>query len=619
MKIRSTVQLVGFCIALLFTMYAHQAQAQKKLWEIDLQESLYKVSWIEQSNDGIIIASGDKGLLGLDNNTGDIKWQHAELKAIDRQTFRLIDPLPIFLVETNLSGLPGQSRSLLINSTNGEILFDSKNEGLKIGLYHVLPQINSIVFEATQEKSNKLLLFDYTDGKIKWSIDLGESTGLIKKIFKNQDGFLSTPPSLMHDEQMLIGEKKKITVIDYAKGSIVWSKVLPKELKALIYSSPDQKIYAGIKEKLQIFDSKNGQDVTGSKLKLGGELRDVFINSKKQVVILDEKGFNILDPSSQRFLWKNFAQVDGLYDVIEINDAYYGIGSEEKSSVIMKVLLGKKIWKEKLAGFAYQVLPIETGLFYLSSEKSNILRYESGAKIWKRDVKFKAIPSAAIDETSGQKEVAFYEGGSLYSFDLKSGNLHVLHEAIDFKKTKNSIFNLEIRPQGYYIYSQQHMAFVDRKGSLAYTQNFDPVTSSTALMGLGQFGLTYVAGIDLDIQGSLSTISELQALSNGSYYSAGDQTEGQIDFSSFNANIGNNTLYAFTKKRFYNATLTQDSQLIVCNMKEEGNQIRCLDKESGKLLFKIPLEDKTPSYVTDQIDNRVFLNQKNRLVSAYQF
>jgi hypothetical protein len=45
---------------LLLALCITTTQAQEKLWEINLNEKLYKVGWIEQTNDGLILANGDK-------------------------------------------------------------------------------------------------------------------------------------------------------------------------------------------------------------------------------------------------------------------------------------------------------------------------------------------------------------------------------------------------------------------------------------------------------------------------------------------------------------------------------------------------------------------------------
>jgi len=618
-------KILFFIITLLLSI-SYNIQAQELLWEKDLKEKLYKVSWIEQSNDGIIIAAGDKGLIGLDNTTGETLWEHKNLTAISRSTFQKIEGLHLFTIETNPTMeklLNVSTRSLIINSSTGEIVFDSKEENLKFGDYHLLPQINSILFEAQQAPYNKLVLFNYETTQVSWLASLGEADKGVKGAFRNVYGlfsFLKDAPIIMDKARLLITERKKVHVLNYNSGEIIWSTSFKKPIKAATYSPIDQKVYVGIKEKLQVFDAASGEDVTSGKMKLGGSLVSIFSNNENNIIIVDSKGFNILNPASGKFLWKKPFGISGLYDVIDMKDYYLAIGSEEKSSAVAKVSRdGKKIWREKLDGYAYHVQPIDKGIFYLSTEKSNILTYEEGDKIWKKDIKFKAIPSVAVDTKND--EVVFFEGKELYRFNLNSGGIETLAEGIKLEKAKKAIFNLEARPNGYFLYSDQHTAFFDKNGKMSYSTYYKPV-SSIGLESALQLTAN-VAGVDLDIAGTLETIKDLDALAHGSYSSAGDQNETSSKKSAVGGLYATTTtgqeipLFEVTKTRFSNSRKAKDHNYILTNLNESSN-IVMVNKETGAIDKKIKLTDKTPNYVTDEIDQRVFLNEKNRIVRCYK-
>lgn len=112
--------------------------AQEKKWEVNLKETLYEVGWIEQTNDGLILASGAKGLMALDNNTGKTLWHNKELKSVNKNSFLNISSLPLFYVE--FSSLLGQNRGVIINSNTGDILFDTKEDDYRIKGYTLLPE-----------------------------------------------------------------------------------------------------------------------------------------------------------------------------------------------------------------------------------------------------------------------------------------------------------------------------------------------------------------------------------------------------------------------------------------------------------------------------------------------
>ena len=44
-----------------------------------------------------------------------------------------------------------------------------------------------------------------------------------------------------------------------------------------------------------------------------------------------------------------------------------------------------------------------------------------------------------------------------------------------------------------------------------------------------------------------------------------------------------------------------------------------LNKATGEIEKTIDLLDKTPNYLVDVVDNRVFINENNQLISSHQF
>ena len=593
------------------------ANAQEKLWQKDLKETLYNVSWIEQTNDGTIIAGGDKGLMGINNNTGEVIWQNNDLKAISKNTFNTVDGLPFFHVE--FVGLTGKSKTVLMDASTGKILFDSKDEDVKIGKHHLMPEISSILFEVKQDGKNKLLLFNYAEAQKKWITEIGPAEGGLKSLVKSAmglRGFLKFKPELIDNNKILVGEKEKAHMIDIKDGKIIWTQDMEDKLNALVYSTADKKVYIGIKKKLKLFDVESGKDVTDGKMKLGSSLEQIYTNNEGKLVLVAADGFNILDPATAKFLWKKSYELEGLHQVLEVNGDYYAIGGDDKSSVLSRVdNKGEKVWKEKIDGFAYFVKPIEKGIFYLSTEKSNIITYDKGDKVWKKDIKFKSIPAMDVDVKNN--DVVFYEDQEVHKFNLSTGTLEMLNESVKFKKASDYVFNLEVRPNGYLIHSDQHTAFVNRKGDLIYNNYYTPVSSIGGLIEAAELGAA-IGGVKLDIKGSMETISTLDKISHGSLKSAGDQNESSQSTSDIAGVYVNNTpIIAITKTRYFNSKNVRDHKYILTNTPTDGNQILMINKDTGATDKKISLIDKTPNYIADEIDNRVFVNESNHLITCY--
>ena len=90
---------VSILVVIIAFLYAINGISQEKIWEVDLKDALYEVAWIKQSNNGLIIASGAKGLMALDNNTGKTIWHNQDIKRVDINSFQNIEGLPLFIVD----------------------------------------------------------------------------------------------------------------------------------------------------------------------------------------------------------------------------------------------------------------------------------------------------------------------------------------------------------------------------------------------------------------------------------------------------------------------------------------------------------------------------------------
>ena len=134
-----------------------------------------------------------------------------------------------------------------------------------------------------------------------------------------------------------------------------------------------------------------------------------------------------------------------------------------------------------------------------------------------------------------------------------------------------------------------------------------------------------IAGVPPDIVGNLENLEELHALASGSYMSTGDQTDASTETEVMAGMYsGDDAVFEVTKSRHFNSKDTRDHKYILTKIfknKEDAegrNYIYMINKANGNVDKKIELFDKTPNYIVDEIDNRVFLNEKNHLISGIQ-
>ncbi|MER3318103.1 MAG: PQQ-binding-like beta-propeller repeat protein [Allomuricauda sp.] len=604
--------------------------AQDKLWEINLNEKLYKVGWIEQTNDGLILAAGDKGLMALDNNTGAEIWFNETLKSVDHNSFLSIPGLPMFYAE--YVPIIGKTRGVLINSSNGDILFDTKENEYKVKGFTVYPEQAMILFELVQDKMRYLMRFSLRTWTEEWMAPVGKNKeNLLQKAFGGVS-FVDHEPQFDQNGNMIIGIDDEIYVINPKNGNQLWHYEANKKIKALVYSPISNSIYVGIKKsnKLTILDPKTGEDITPGKLKLRGYMIDlVQDDDTDNLILVETEGFNIIDPKTNNLLWKKSYKMDPLTEVIPNGSDFIAIGKGEKVGQMARVdANGKKVWDTKISGYAYFNSLTKKGVMYISTARSNIIDYDTGKDVWKKDVKFRSIPAVAYDEQ--EDKVVIYENGNAYKFDLETGDIDLFAENVDLEKVsrKTPLQAEYVMNKGYFLFTDQHVSMLSNQGELVYTDYYQPPSSSNALIALGDFAGSAVLGIDLDIAGSIENINMLTDLSNGVYRSNLDQN-GANQETSLVAGLyvdNGNTMQPVlevTKTRYFNSQQTLDHHFLVTKVKSDTaptkHSIYMVNKATGKIEKEIDLLDKTPNYLVDTVDNRVFVNQNNELLTSYQF
>ncbi len=311
------------------------SNAQDKLWELDLKKELYEVGWIEQCSDGNIIASGAKGLVVLNNKTGEVIWKNNEFKAVDKNSFINIDGLPFFYIE--YSPIIGKTRGLILNSSNGEVVFDTKDENYRIKDYTILREKGVILFELLADKDRKLMNFDLNSSSVKWITDLGQVSGLFKKLLGNS--FIDHGPYFTNKNNLVVGLKDEIYGLDFTNGKELWKYKAKKRVNALVYSNKNNNLYVGVKKsnKLKVLNPDNGEDITPGKLKLRGTLIDVRPNKAGELILVETEGFNIIIPETNQFKWKKSFKIDFLQEVIPHEKGMIAIGKDEKKGSIALV------------------------------------------------------------------------------------------------------------------------------------------------------------------------------------------------------------------------------------------------------------------------------------------
>ena len=593
--------------------------AQTKLWTEDMTTTLAEVGWIEQANDGYIIAAGAKGFMGLDNNTGKQVWIKPELKGVIQATYQNIDGLPLFYAE--YTPIIGKTRGIIIHSSTGDVLYDTKDDNYRIKTYHLLPDQSMILFEMTRENTQLLMSFNLSTMSKTWVADLGVIKGVINQIGKanTRYSFIDQGPMFSKSGDLVVGMNEMAYGIDAKTGKIKWKYEADKELQALVYSPQNNSLYLGVKKsnKLTVLDPSNGSDITPGKLKLKGMLLDITSDSKNNIVLVETEGFNLIDPKTNDLIWNKSFKIPFLEEVIPFEKGYIAVAKDEKEGSISYVDSdGKKIWDAPVKGYTYYGTTTGKGVLYISTERSNIISYNDGKDIWDKDVKFKSIPAVTYDEVD--KKVILFESGTGYRFDPATGSMTIFANEIELENvTKKTPLLAETRPGGYMIYTDQHISLLDKKGKLVYTKDYPPLTSTNAL-DVASFGASMVTGVKIDVEGAIENIEALSNLAKGAYRPAGVTSQGASQSQVVaGVYLNDSPLFEVTKTRYSNSRDVRNHKFIVTKDAESKRSILMVNKDTGKVDKTINIIDTTPVYVVDEIDTRVFVCERNKTITCY--
>jgi hypothetical protein len=157
---------------------------------------------------------------------------------------------------------------------------------------------------------------------------------------------------------------------------------------------------------------------------------------------------------------------------------------------------------------------------------------------------------------------------------------------------------------------------LDKKGKLVYSKDY-PQLVSVDLTSLGQFGAD-LAGVDIDIAGSIENMKQLDRLSKGMYRNTNAIDQGTSKTQSVaSASIGQHELFNVTMTRYSNSRNARDHKFIMTKEDETKRGILMVNKDTGKVDKRINIVDITPLYVVDEIDTRVFIVERNKTITCH--
>jgi outer membrane protein assembly factor BamB len=614
-----------FCLCLTLLSFA-QVQPE---FEFQLGTAITKVKWMQQTNTGSLVAATDLSLAGIDPKTKKIIWEIKELGSATEDKFENIPGTPYFMVETAKSLGLGKPQTSIIEAETGKIVFNSNEAEMKIAGKRPLYQLGALLIEGKKNKHNFIALLDFSTGKERWSKDMGEAKGgigigaAIRKIKAAMNSIFDIPPMVEKNGNLLIVDKNTVTCLNSENGSEVWKKEFKEKIEDALLTYDKSNLFVSYENRVDLLRTENGTSAYGEKLlKLKGKCNGLAPYDGKSYILKHSEGVNIIDAVSGQLRWKKESELDNINDVRITAHGILAINMEEKATKFYLVNAeGKKVWKFELGDPTVLIEPTEKGILYFTESRANLVDYEKGKELWRRDIKIRKRPAFGFDNE--RNRLLVYSDDKLNSFSLADGNMTVLTEALPLKDydEDRELATIETRKNGYFISSLQNTSMVDFDGKVIFNHNF-----KEAGLSKGMRALMKGAGV---VAGAYSAVSGLQSLRARNTVDAnGKPIAGEIEIyqdenssaykKSETAGAGAGALFALAKQRFNATKSTKDAIFILTKFQESGvNGLVKVDKDSGKEVVKIPFGDKDPAYIVDEAENKLYVVIKDKFVQGY--
>ncbi|MCD4735932.1 MAG: hypothetical protein K8R53_07805, partial [Bacteroidales bacterium] len=488
-------------ILIILSTFTGFAQVEVK-WTKELP---INISWQEVTALGNLIVSTDYQLVGIDTETGEIRWSKQEFAELYRGAFNELPNSPFFTVTTDNS-------IHLIDQLSGDEVFNSCKAGIKTVEDYFLLYNSDAILVAGKDVSGEPLMVSVkmSEGKVSWTMkekfgrivaatELGNNELLIVTLFNNYKlnagtgtiiwKDVNSPEAAQTDKLGALGELMKAAAETLMKDididlryyrpadSDVFYLGFQKESQSSMTSSSGEPVinYTNV---YNAFNINDGSLVWDDPLEVNGLLSHVtFLDNG--ILVLPNDGnrtkINLFDYKMHAGFWgkkgRGIAIKGGIYDYLHAGDGILLVSQTASNNFLNyldpntgTITFTKPV---KVEGMVIGIVPLSSGILYITTESMNILDQASGTLKWNKSIKTTPQLTAEYD-------------GKIFAFDTKSKTLKVVDmnsETVNELSTIQLKFEgkevprrLEVMDDGVFIHSDQNVAKFNFDGSLLFQE-----------------------------------------------------------------------------------------------------------------------------------------------------
>lgn len=613
-----------FLIAMASLVHAQTLPSQ---WEVSLPG---KVKWIQVNDWGILITACENGLYGIDPRDGSKIWEVPSLTNIAEENYNTIPETPLVLIADK----GGDAKTMIINGLTGVIVFDSEGEGIeKVVSRKVIPEVGGVLIAYSNAGGDGVALFSYQDGQKKWDAPLEKVKGKT----------LQAQPIVDEAGNILYANGAKVYRFNGQTGEVVWQAEISKNCIDLFTSPDGTNVYAVSGNPSDSFRAGNAEP---SAVTMSGGLSKFQIESfvvstgeplwKKPVVYPKSKyggvalgesdfflmhtlGANKIDYVSGAPVWKKErfgsggAEIGGIFET-DLGLIYVAPDGTGKTYVNYVNDGGEHLWKKRpvIMGQLIMVEDYGDAIFYITTRGANFISKEDGKLTWEGD-KYLA---------AGDVPVSFIkDGDGTYVMYVRGMLIRIVPEERDWVEiTSDFAFQAELPTglqqidQGYVLTGNQNAMLIDGSGSIVYHKYLEaPEQSFAAKLALGALSTasavgSFAYGVSSLSYGLVGAVQENEGFMR--------KAEQQATVSMFTGELSGG-FAAMAKLRFGEQASTNDYKLILTKQDKNIGFVK-VGLADGTEAGMVVTDDRTPKFVVDGVDDRLFLKSGDTRVTCYE-
>ncbi|MEQ9098520.1 MAG: PQQ-binding-like beta-propeller repeat protein [Imperialibacter sp.] len=610
----------------LLAVLAAEAQVLTPSWEISLPG---KLKWMQINDYGILIASCDNGLYGVNPENGDKLWEITTLTNVPEANYQIIDGTPLVLIADK----GGDSQTLIINGLNGNLIFDSAKEALGLIIStKVIPEAGGAMIAYSSEAGDGITMFDYVTGDRKWDTKFEKAKG--------KD--LQPQPIIDGEGNIVYALGKDLYKLNGSTGAIMWQTDSKKNYIDL-FLQPNKPVLFAVSgsPSSTFFEENTGKQiglasgaagnfaVDALDLSSGGEVWKNpvdYSKAKYSGVALGESDFLLfqtfssgkIDYATGDHLWKKEKMGTGGEKNAGVFVTDKGLGYAMMDAVGRAYInfvneAGEPMWKKRpvINGQLTYYKQYGNALFFISEQETNFLNLDDGTFMWNGDKYLSAgeVPISVVQD----------EDGSFVMY-IKGKLVRVMPDKQDWVEiTSNFAFRgelptgIQLLPNGYLLTGNQNAMLIDKSGRVLYHKFYPaPEQSFGAKLALGVLGagtaLTSFAygasSIGYGMQGALQGNDNFTR-----------KAQKQMTVATFTRDVTGG-LGAMAQARFGEQAGT-DTYKLILTKKDHSIGFVKINILTGEEEGQIVTNDRTPDFSIDPIGKKVFLKSADDRVACY--